>query len=399
MSLVTELELPYIDTTGFTDRDQLRDAVTEVAKQHWLARTPLGYMVTHHEDVTAVLRERRWHQLARLLAELNGLEEEMKDRRTSILTAEGEEHTRLRKLVAPAFSPRAADRLRPFMREVINELVDAFVAKGSSEFVADVCEPYPIPIISELLGAPKTDWRLFSRWASDLLRIFNGNIREDLPVIEIARKELDAYVTALIADRRDKPADDLLTDLIAAEAEGDRLSGQELNTMVEAVIIGGTDTTRNQLACAVALFTEYPEQWAMLAERPELAITAVEETFRYLGAIRGTGRYASEEIVYRDVVFPKGSLIFPSLVGANFDTKAFDQPERFDITRPGVGNHMTLGTGMHYCLGASLARAELQEALPILARRLPNLVADGPITWKPLTFGIWGPERLPIRFG
>ena len=347
MSLVTELELPYIDTTGFTDRDQLRDAVTEVAKQHWLARTPLGYMVTHHEDVTAVLRERRWHQLARLLAELNGLEEEMKDRRTSILTAEGEEHTRLRKLVAPAFSPRAADRLRPFMREVINELVDAFVAKGSSEFVADVCEPYPIPIISELLGAPKTDWRLFSRWASDLLRIFNGNIREDLPVIEIARKELDAYVTALIADRRDKPADDLLTDLIAAEAEGDRLSGQELNTMVEAVIIGGTDTTRNQLACAVALFTEYPEQWAMLAERPELAITAVEETFRYLGAIRGTGRYASEEIVYRDVVFPKGSLIFPSLVGANFDTKAFDQPERFDITRPGVGNHMTLGTGMH----------------------------------------------------
>jgi cytochrome P450 len=396
---VSELELPLVDLTTATTREAFRQLVLEAQKTHWLAKTPLGYMLTRHHDVTSLLRDRRWHQLAKLIAQMNGMEQEMKDRRTSILTAEGDEHTRLRRLVAPAFSPRAADRLRPFMRDVINDLVDKIVDNGESEFVRDVCEPYPIPIICELLGAPKQDWRLFSRWATDLLRIFNNNLREDLPVIDKARHELDTYVYDLINDRREKPADDLLTDLIAAEAEGDRLSAEELVVMVQAVIIGGTDTTRNQLACAVALFSEYPEQWELLGRKPELAATAVEETMRYLGAIRGTGRFASEDVEFNDVFFPKGSLIFPVLLAANFDSDVFVEPQQFDITRPGIGLHMTFGTGIHYCLGASLARAELQEALPILARRLPNLRLNGEIVWKPNTTGIWGPERLPIAFG
>jgi cytochrome P450 len=395
---VNDLELPLVDPTAARSRQELTAIVLAAQKQHWLARTPLGYLLTRHVDVSALLRDRRWHQLAKLIAEMNGLQDEMKDRRTSILTAEGEEHTRLRRLVAPAFSPRSADRLRPFMRQVINGLVDGLVDAGSSEFVDDVCEPYPIPIICELLGAPKQDWRLFSRWAADLLRIFNNNLREDLPIMDKARTELDAYVNELIEDRRSKPADDLLTELIAAEQSGDRLSSEELLVMVEAVIVAGTDTTRNQLACAVALFTDYPDQWKMLRENPDLATTAVEETMRYLGAIRGTGRFASEDVEFNDVFFPKGSLIFTSLVAANFDPEAFTMPQTFDITRPGVGHHMTFGTGIHYCLGASLARAELQEALPILATRMPKLRRDGEIIWKPMTAGIWGPERLPIRF-
>lgn len=395
---VSELDLPTLDPTTVSNRQELHTMVMAAQKLHWLAKTPLGYLITRHEDVSALLRDRRWHQLAKLIAKMNGMEDEMSDRRTSILTAEGDEHTRLRRLVAPAFSPRSADRLRPFMRHVINDLVDQIADRGSSEFVHDVCEPYPIPIICELLGAPKEDWRLFSRWASDLLRIFNNNLREDLPIMDRARVELDAYVHDLIEDRRSKPADDLLTDLIAAEQEGDRLSAEELLVMVEAVIVAGTDTTRNQLACAVALFTDYPEQWKLLRENPSLATTAVEETMRYLGSIRGTGRFASEEVEFNGVIFPKGSLVFPSLVAANFDPGIFDTPETFDITRPGVGHHMSFGTGIHYCLGAALARAELQEALPILAQRMPNLRRDGEILWKPMTAGIWGPERLPIRF-
>ena len=285
------------------------------------------------------------------------------------------------------------------MREVIGGLVDTVVATGRSEFVRDVCEPYPIPIICELLGAPKADWREFSRWATDLLRIFNNNFAEDLPLIEKARVEIDAYVRALINERRDKPADDLLTALIAAEEQGDKLSEQELVTMVEAVIVGGTDTTRNQLACCVALFCDHPDQWAMLAADPTLAATAVEESMRYLGAVRGTGRYASEDIEFNGVLFPQGTLMFPSLVAANFDESVFDVPDRFDITRPGIGQHMSFGTGIHYCLGASLARAELQEALPLLARRMPNLALAGDLVWKPNATGIWGPESLPITFG
>ena len=265
--------------------------------------------------------------------------------------------------------------------------------------MADVCEPYPIPIICELLGAPKEDWKRFSVWASDLLRVFNGNLREDAPIILRTQDELDEYVGALIEERRDRPADDLLTALIAAEEEGDRLNHAELVSMVEAVIVGGTDTTRNQLGCTVALFARHPEQWALLADQPELAARAVEESMRYMGAIRGTARYASEDIEYRDVLFPAGTFVFPSFAAGNFDPDAFDEPDTFDIRKPAAtAPQLTFGSGVHYCLGASLARAELQEALPILARRLRDLAVDGEVTWKPDTFGIWGPQHLPLRF-
>ena len=148
--------------------------------------------------------------------------------------------------------------------------------------------------------------------------------------------------------------------------------------MVDAVIVGGTDTTRNQLGCAVGLLSEYPEQWKLLAEQPELAPRAVEETMRYFGAVRGTARFASEDIVYRDVRFPAGTVVMTSMAMANRDSSVFDDPGTFDITREPSGQpHLTFGSGIHYCLGAALARAELQEALPILARRMPDLAVDG----------------------
>jgi cytochrome P450 len=301
--------------------------------------------------------------------------------------------------VAPAFSPRNADRLRPFMREVINDLVDAVAAQGSADFVADVTEPYPIPIICELLGAPKSDWQLFSRLASDILEIFSADLLDKLDLVMAAQDELDAYTRDLIAQRRSKPADDLLTDLIAMEEAGDRLSNDELVMMVNAVIVGGTDTTRNQLGCAVSLFAEHPDQWALLAERPELAGRAVEESMRYFGAVRGTVRYASTDIEYRDVLFPAGTFIGVGLAEANRQASIFAEPERFDITKPAPESpQLTFGSGIHYCLGANLARAELQEALPLLAQRMPNLRIDGRITWKPDGVGIFGPAHMPITF-
>ena len=320
-------------------------------------------------------------------------------RTESILTMEGEGHARLRRLVAPAFTPASANRLRPTMRTVVGELVDRIADRGECELVAEVCEPYPIPIICELLGAPPEDWKLFSAWATDIFRLFNSNLAEDLPLIMRAGEELNAYVSDMIAERRADPRDDLLSDMIAIEQEGDRLSTEEMAMLAQAVLMAGTDTTRNQLACSVALFTEYPDQWALLAERPELAGRAVEESMRYLGAVRGTARVASEDVVYRDVMFPQGTLVAISLAGANRDPEAFDEPNDFDITRERGTAQMTFGAGIHFCMGAALARAELQEALPLLARRMPGLVRSGDIEWKPSTFGIWGPARLPLSFG
>jgi cytochrome P450 len=169
--------------------------------------------------------------------------------------------------------------------------------------------------------------------------------------------------------------------------------------MVNAVIVGGTDTTRNQLGCAVSLFAEHPDQWALLAERPELAGRAVEETMRYFGAVRGTMRFASTDIEYRDVLFPTGTFIGIGLADANRQTSVFADPDTFDITKPAPEQpQLTFGSGIHYCLGASLARAELQEALPLLAQRMPNLRVDGRITWKPDVVGIFGPNHMPITF-
>ena len=149
----------------------------------------------------------------------------------------------------------------------------------------------------------------------------------------------------------------------------------------------------------MAVFAEHPDQWRLLADQPELAPRAVEEAMRYFGAVRGTGRFASEDIVYRDVLFPAGTFISPSMATANFDARVFEEPERFDITKEPAGQpQLTFGSGIHYCLGAALARAELQEALPLLARRLPDLALDGPVTWKPNTVGIFGPDHLPVTF-
>ncbi len=398
---VHELDLPSLDMDSNPDAAARARLIEEARKQHWLARGLFGYTVTSYDDTLAVLRDKRWFSAASLAVELSGVTdpEFTRNRRPSILGMEGEDHTRLRRLVAPAFSPRAADRLRPYMREVINGLVDNVVTTGQCEFVSDICEPYPIPIICELLGAPKEDWRLFSRWAGDLLKIFNFNLGEDYKLVMRASRELDAYSSAMIEQRRSAPAEDLLTALIAAEESGDRLTHDELLSMVNAVIVGGTDTTRNQLACSVALLASHPDQWKLLAEQPDLAPRAVEETMRYLGAIRGTARFASEDIEYRGVLFPKGTFIAAATAAANRDAAVWTDAQRFDITREPSGQpQMTFGAGIHYCLGASLARAELQEALPILARRMPNLALDGEITWKPDGVAIWGPERLPISF-
>jgi len=397
--LVSELSLPDLDVVGL-ERQEAIAAIEAARSVHWLARNELGYTVTRLQDVTAILRDQRFHSALSMIEQSPefGASSYGGERRQSILTMEGTGHARLRRLVAPAFTPSSANRLRPTMRSVVSELVERVVDRGESELVADVCEPYPIPIICELLGAPPEDWKLFSAWATDIFRIFNNNLAEDLPLIERAGEELTEYVSTMITERRADPRDDLLSDLIAVEEAGDRLSTDEMAMLAQAVLMAGTDTTRNQLACSVALFTEHPDQWALLAEHPELATRAVEESMRYLGAVRGTARFASEDIVYRDVLFPQGTLVATSLAGANRDPEAFDDPNVFDITRERGTVQMTFGAGIHFCMGAALARAELQEALPLLARRMPDLERSGNIEWKPSSFGIWGPARLPLRF-
>ena len=180
-----DLDIPVIelDDDGRPGRERGASCGT-AAEQSWIARNLFGFSILRYDDVVAMLRDKRWHSATSRIMEMSGITDPvyLERRRTSILSAEGDEHTRLRRLVGKAFSPRAADRLRPFMREVVGGLVDAVAPHGRADVAVDICEPYPIPIICELLGAPKEDWKQFSRWATDVLRIFNGNLQEDLPV-------------------------------------------------------------------------------------------------------------------------------------------------------------------------------------------------------------------------
>lgn len=400
-SLATDLQIPKIPLIVGQQRSDRHALLREVAKDSWLARTDIGYSVLTYESVMGILRDKRWHSATGMIAQLQGITDEafLGRRRVSILNAEGEVHVRLRRLVAPAFSPRSADRLRPFMRETVNSLLDPFAASGKAEVVGDICEPYPIPIICELLGAPKEDWKLFSRLASEILLIFSDNLAQNMSIFLNAQQELEKYTEGLIEKRRNVPADDLITDLITAEEAGDKLNTEELTMMVDAVIVGGTDTTRNQLGLALALFAEYPEQWALLGKDPSLAQRAVEEVLRFSGAVGGTIRFASEDIEYNGVLFPKGTFMSTSMSTGNYDASVFPTPETFDITREPVGQpHLSLGAGIHYCLGASLARAELQEAFTVLSQRMLNLELDGPVVYKPSGIGIFGPASLPVTF-
>jgi len=400
-SLATDLQIPKVPLIVDQQRSDRHALLRGIAKESWLARTDIGYSVLTYESVMGILRDKRWHSATGMVAQLQGITDEafLGRRQVSILNAEGEVHVRLRRLVAPAFSPRSADRLRPFMRETVNSLLDPFAASGKAEVVGDICEPYPIPIICELLGAPKEDWKLFSRLASEILLIFSDNLAQNMPVFLNAQQELEKYTEGLIEKRRSVPADDLITDLIAAEEAGDKLNTEELTMMVDAVIVGGTDTTRNQLGLALALFAEYPEQWALLGKDPSLAQRAVEEVLRFSGAVGGTIRFASEDIEYNGVLFPKGTFMSTSMSTGNYDASVFPTPETFDITREPVGQpHLSLGAGIHYCLGASLARAELQEAFTVLSQRMLNLELDGPVVYKPSGIGIFGPASLPVKF-
>ncbi len=398
-TLVSELDLPFIDADFLTDPDEARRQYNEAVQQNWLARIPMGYAVLRHEAITKVLRERRFHHLLRLMGDVRQLDPRLtENRRQNILTAEGDEHQRLRRLVSPAFTPKSAERLRPTMQATMNALIDHVADRGHVEAIEEICEPYPIPIICELLGAPKQDWQDFSRWAQDVLSGLDADANDKVDIIVTARDELDCYVRDLIARRRTEPEDDLLTDLIAANTDGDSLSDDELLTMVEAVLVAGVDTTRNQLGCALSLFADHPDQWTALADDPTLAPRAVEEVMRFQGAVRGTGRYADEDIEIDDVIFPKGTLVFPAFTSGNRDANVHEAPDTFDMKRESPVPQLTFGSGVHFCLGAFLARAELQEALPLLATRLPDLSLAEPATWKPPTAAIFGPERLQLNF-
>jgi cytochrome P450 len=310
---------------------------------------------------------------------------------------EGEDHARLRRLVARAFTPKRVEGLRPLMRSTSHALLDKIVEQGSCEFVSEFAAPYPVRVISGLLGVPSEDFDRFHAWSRDLSLAFGSRIVSERLRIERALVSLNEYVDGLLAARSSRPEDDLISALVAVEEQGDRLTHAELRGLVTVLIFGAQDTTQSQLACAIATFIDHPDQWDRLAREPEAAIAAAEEILRFEPAGSGSPRVATEDIEYRGISIPIGTVVVPCGPAANRDPKIYPDPDRFDMTREHAEPMLTFGGGVHYCLGASLARIEIQEALVILSKRLPELAANGEAEWR-VGSQIRGPETLPIRF-
>lgn len=397
--MTIDIALPTLAYTVDTGRDELRAMLAEAQQHSPLALGPYGPEFLSYDLVRTILRDSRLLIPQGMTLAVQGIVSgPIWDRVTKLLVSiDGTQHQRLRRLVARSFTPRAAERMRGACVEVITELVDRHAGTGRCDFVADIADPYPIAIICALLGAPREDWHLFSAWATDISKAFGCSVAEHESSILRAWAGLEGYVEELIATRRRSLGDDLISELIRVGDNGDRLSHEELVNLAVILLNAGTDTTRNQLAAAVQTLADHPGQWELLAEHPELAPQAVEELMRHSPIVLGAMRTTRVEVELAGMRFPAGSLVIANTAAANRDPAVYDQPDRLDITRRDAPAMLSFGGGMHYCLGAHLARLEMAEALRVITARMSNVRCPGPAPWKPMT-GISGPATLPLAF-
>lgn len=398
---VFDSDLPTLHYHSEETPAQVYPRLREAQRRAAVAIGPHGPEVLSYHLVRSVLRDPRFQIPPGINLLAQGIDSgPLWDKvANSLLCLEGDAHHRLRSLCSKAFTPRTVARLHDTMAAVMNELVDRVAAAGRCDVVTDIARPYPLPIICALLGAPREDWRRFSSWADDVFKAFSFTVdlRAVEPVVMRAWRELDDYVDEMVARRRHSLTDDLLSDLIRAGDEGDRLDAAELRMLAGGLLLAGADTTRNQVAASVQVLCEHPDQWELLRQRPELAMRAVEETMRHSPIACGTLRLVVEDAELDGHLFPAGTAVLVNTFAANRDPVVYDDPDRVDITREAAPPILTFGGGVHYCLGANLARREIAEALNVLANRLRNPRLAGPAPWKPMV-SLSGPTSLPIEF-
>ncbi|MGC9665943.1 cytochrome P450 [Planosporangium sp. 12N6] len=396
--LPTSLDTPFLDVTDPEFRFD-SPAVTEARELSWYALTPLGLIVLRYAEAQEVLHDRRFAQNGERYLALQGITDgPLYDWFVPIiLHRQGEDHARLRRLVNRAFAPRVIEGLRPFMHERATRLADRIAEADDCEFMDAFADPLPVAVMCELLGVPAEDYELFRHWSTDMGLVFSFNLAECRDRVEDAVVGLHGYLDELIAQRRAHPHDDLLSALVTAEEAGDRLSTEELRNLAVTLVFAAHDTTRNQLGQAMVAFAAHPEQWRLLGDRPDLAPQAVEEVMRWAPSVPAGFRFAYEDVQLHGIPVPTGTFVLVCGQSANRDPRVFPGGHRFDITRRREVGHLTMGGGPHYCLGAATARAEIATSLRVLAERFEAPTVTGPVAWRPPT-GLYGPERLPLRF-
>ena len=355
--------------------------------------TPIWF-VTRYDDVVALLTDNERFVLDPMLAltpdelaagDADGSFEPDERVNENLLSKDGDDHRRLRRLVTKAFTPKMVEQLRPRIQDIANELIDRVAERGGMELVDDFAFPLPITVIAELLGIPVEDQERFREWSNSfVLPPLTPELQEQL-----ARHtdEFVAYLDDLFASRRAEPTDDLVTALVQAEDAGDHLSENELYSMVVLLIVAGHETTVSLITNAVLALLSNPSQLAELRADPSLLPSAVEELLRYDSPVERTiTRWAAADAELGGQSIRRGELVIAVVSSANRDASQFADPDTLDLRRQD-SKHVGFGRGPHFCLGAALARLETEIALATLLGRLPNLrlaIAEDDLYWRPI---------------
>ncbi|MEU7488762.1 cytochrome P450 [Streptomyces sp. NPDC042319] len=364
------------------------------------------WLVPHHADVGALLRDRRLGRtyLHRFTHEEFGRtppppahEPFHALNSNSLLDTEVPDHTRLRRLVSKAFTPRTVEQLVPVVRALAEGLVDDFVAAGGGDLLTAVAEPLPVAVIAEMLGIPEADRHLLRPWSGAICGMYELNPPEETARRAVeASLEFSAYLRELIAARRKEPGEDLISGLIAAHDEGDRLTEQEMISTCALLLNAGHEATVNTTANGWLALFRNPGQLAALRAAPDALLpTAIEELLRYATPLQLFERWVLDDIELDGTVIPRGAEVALLFGAANRDPARFDRPEELDLSRPD-NPHVALGAGIHYCLGAPLARLELAASFGALLRAAPTLRLTTEPTWKP-NFVIRGVQELLVE--
>jgi cytochrome P450 len=366
----------------------------------WYADSPVGRIVLRYAEAQELLRDRRLDHGGASYLDRNGI--------TSgpihdwwlpmIVNRDGADHRRLRGLVARSFTPRFVEGLRPFIRAQARRLTDDIAATGDTDFVDAFANRLPLAVMCELLGVPTADYATFSGWTSDIGLVFGLAAGGDIPArVERAVAGLTDYVDTLIDDKARDPADDLISELVAAWRADAPVTREELRNLLVTLVFGAHDNTRHQLSNAVVTFAEHPDQWRCLRARPELAGQAVDEVMRWRPSANTVFRRAAEDFTYRGAPVPAGTYLTVAVQTAQRDPRAYPDGGTFDISVERRVPLLQFGGGPHYCLGAALARVEILEALPILVDAFDPPTVTGDVPWRP-ALGIHGPDALPLTF-
>ncbi|MFN8374692.1 MAG: cytochrome P450 [Anaerolineae bacterium] len=359
------------------------------------------WLITRYRDALTVLKNERFVKNQQSILTPEQLAQrppqEFNLMASSLLENDGATHRRLRSLVHKAFTPQLIEHLRERIQHITTELLDKMVARSGGDLITDFAFPLPITVICEMLGIPVADRDQFRVWSNMLLDQAGDQQAE---ARQQAIMALVGYLRDAIEARRAQPHDDLITRLLQVEEAGDQLHDQELLAMVFLLLVAGHETTVNLIGSSILALLEHPKQLEKLRRNPALITTGIEELLRYTSPVENTTeRFTSQDIEVNGVIIPKGELVLVSLASANHDPEQFPDPETLDLTRSD-NKHIAFGLGVHYCLGAPLARLEASVALPALLRRLPKLELAVPapkLRWRPSLF-VRGLEALPAHW-